>query len=112
MDSSLGEGEWGPGMVLTLGRAVRGGLWGLQPPPPKPQEGRFPPPPPLPHRRGGWTKGALGLPMPSAEIHQPPAPGVRRGRGTRTRPPGPRLGESHLGEAGTPRMEVGPPAQR
>ena len=32
----LGEGgERGPGMVLTLGRAVRGGLRGLLPPPPE-----------------------------------------------------------------------------
>ena len=61
---------------------------------------------------GQMDKGALGLALPSAEIHRPPALRVRRGRGTRTRPQGPSLGESHLGEAGTPRMEAGPPAQR
>lgn len=54
-----GEGERGPGMVLTLGRAGRGGLRGLLPPPPKPQEGRFPPPP---RRWGRWTRGRWGSP--------------------------------------------------
>lgn len=87
VDARLREGgERGPGMVLTLGRAVRGGLQGLCPLSPKPQEGRFPPPPP--RRWGRWTEGAagartggvLGLPLPSPEIHQPSALGVQRGR--------------------------------
>lgn len=37
-----GGGERGSGMVLTLGRAVRGGLRGLLPPPPETSGRTFP----------------------------------------------------------------------